>query len=347
MTGVSRAERPQREARPGRPPLRSRPAVAQRRTARRSGLAGSQAGDAPRPDPDPARRRCAAWPRRAPARSARPAPGRPADRRRPLASPLLGPRGIMRAAPTCSPAARPASAGSASHPPRQAAGGVRHRSLHRRQRQAHGRGDLLDGHRLHPAQDEHHAIARRQPIEQGVELGQQIARLEVGRAKRQVRGWRGRKEGEPAADLAAPQLGLQNAHRERIDEAAQAVRLAQRPGAPENAPQNTSCTMSSASVREPSDRSAVISTMGANRRQVSAIAQDSPAISPRARSASLAARPPTRDRGAFDRRVRTALILRGRQAVTLPIRTGPDFKSGVQLPPRTCNSAERPGHAVF
>src|SRR6185312_7006492 len=69
--------------------------------------------------------------------------------------------------------------------------------------------------------------------------------------------------------------------------------------------QKTSWATSSASDFEPSTRSAVMRTMGANRRQLSEMAHSSPAIRPAARSPSLArAAPPiTSDRGALERRV--------------------------------------------
>ena len=96
--------------------------------------------------------------------------------------------------------------------------------------------------------------------------------------------------------------------------------------------------MSSASIREPRNRSAVSDTIGAKRRQVSAIAHGSRALRPQARSASRARPLPTRDNGAFVRRVCTARGGLGGVRQFLPKRAGSDFgpaRRGVDAPARS------------
>ena len=61
-------------------------------------------------------------------------------------------------------------------------------------------GDLFHGHRLHPSQDVRQPIPRRQAIEEGIELSQKVAGLDVHRQKAEVERRFGH-EGQPPAKL--------------------------------------------------------------------------------------------------------------------------------------------------
>ena len=147
---------------------------------------------------------------------------RAASARRPLLSPEAGHRSHP------FPSRYPASPGSASIQHASLVRRALQRALHGRDRDLHVRGDLLHRHGFEMAKREDQPIPRRQAIEQRVEPAQEIARLHVRRARR-----RGRRASRAAGMTARPALScgaarLEQANREREDEAAQPVGRAQR-----------------------------------------------------------------------------------------------------------------------
>ena len=86
--------------------------------------------------------------------------------------------------------------------------------------EARGGGDLADGHRFDPPQNEDPAVTRAQAFQERAESPEEIARLDVGRARVSCVLCPQRQEQESAPTLTPEQLGFEHVVHQGSTEAA-------------------------------------------------------------------------------------------------------------------------------